>query len=182
MLCANAFPEIEPQQIRNPGEGVRNDLNSPLADKIIVNKCVGEVATLDDFFVSQVDIQKLVVDYFTHWEYGTVDYYHWISAENHFVDIETMQIWDVLDWYLEVHCHSFGVIIRANDQPTVATSHYQSQKSVACLYFDVAEIIRSGVGALDNFILFRHLNVIILSAIKHEIVAWIRYCMPLNIS
>lgn len=72
MLFADPVPEMGSHQVRDSWEGIFNHFDPSLGDEVISDEGVVEMTPLDNFFVREIDEDKLVENQFSHVKVSTV--------------------------------------------------------------------------------------------------------------
>lgn len=83
---------MESQHVRNSSERVSDDLDPSLCHSVEVHEGVRKMAPLLHTLIGQIDIQKLVIDDFSHIERSTVYDYNRLPSEEHFISIKAVQV------------------------------------------------------------------------------------------
>lgn len=84
-----------------------------------MDKSIRQMTALFYTSISQIHIQKFVIDHLSHIERSTVHNDNRLSTEVNLISIEAMQIRDIFNRNLEVDSHSLAVIISSDHKTCV---------------------------------------------------------------
>jgi len=84
-----------------------------------MNKSIRKMTAFFNTSISQIHIQKFIIDYFSHIEGCTIYNYNWLLTEENLISIKAVQVGYIFNWDLEVNSQSFSIIISSYHKPSV---------------------------------------------------------------